>query len=430
MRRLFYHITGPVLFFPYLAPPRFIHYYYPYMMTSLRRHAFTAPPSGPGVFTVFLLGVFLLISGRNIFSTPVILDKNHSAYEVYAFKNGSFELVFSGEKIIHHTVRHVMNTRGITDYSMRPVRFQGHTAIFVYRNNREGNVPFFMFHRMNGNIRDPYGITPDNFKLFLHELTAHKFFPLGHPSVFNADFSGVPRGFHPCNIMVDDLDQGWQQFAEMIETEFGRDLNGRIPVTFSVPLYYKGRRVFENTEEAAETLQWIVNNAYLANHSLEHKPLTSYRTSAGNNGGIDAGGFIREQVDGWYEEAVKFIGKDAYAVETFVLPEGIGLTNEDFMRRMESHPYVNHIVGVFDSISDPWNGPVYRYIVNNSLWKQAVGRAADKNTYAVGLPVNIEEYALFIFQNRKLLNIEHLPAGIDPERLPVYMIVKKQSAGM
>ena len=400
------------------------------MMTSLRRHTFTAPASGPGVFTVFLLGIFLLISSWNIFATPVIRDKDHAVYEVYAFQNGSFELVFSGEKIIHHVIRHVMRSRSISDYSMRPARIEGQTAISVYRNKREGYVPFFMFHRMNGNSRDPYGITPENFKRFLNALKANNFFPLGHPAVFNADFSGVPRGFHPCSIMVDDLDQGWQQFAEMIETEFGRDINGKISVTFSVPFEYHGRRVFNSRETAAKTLRWILDNAYLANHSLEHKPLTAYKTSAGGNGGIDAGGFIREQVDGWYKEAEKYIGKDAYSVETFVLPEGIGLTNKDFMRRMEDHPYVNHIVGVFDSISDPWNGPVYRYIVNNSLWKQAVGRAADKNTYAAGLPENIEEYAVFVFQNRKIVDIEHLPAGIDPERQPVYMILKKKSAAM
>lgn len=400
------------------------------MVTSRQSHAFTAPSSRPAVFAAFLLGVFLLISGRNIFATPVIFDKNHTVYKVYALENGSFELVFSGEKIIHHAIRHVMNTRGISDYSMRQIRIEGQTAISVYRNKREGYVPFFMFHRMNGNGRDPYGITAENFKRFMNALKANKFFPLGHPAVFNADFSGVPRGFHPCSIIVDDLDVGWQQFAEMIETDFGRDLNGRIPVTFSVPFYFNGRSVFENREKAADTLQWIIHNAYLANHSFEHKPLTSYRAADGNNGGIDAGGFIREQVDGWYEEAVRFIGEDAYAVETFVLPEGIGLTNEDFMRRMKAHPYVNHIVGVFDSISDPWNGPVYRYIVNNNLWEHAVERAADKNTYAVGIPVNIEEYAVFIFQNRRILDIEHLPAEIDPERLPVYMIVKKQSAGM
>lgn len=401
------------------------------MMTSLRRHAFTAPPSGPGVFSAFLLGVFLLISSRNIFATPVIRDKEHAVYEVYALENGSFELVFSGEKIIHHAIRHVMNIRGISDYSMRPVRIEGQTAISVYRNKREGYVPFFMFHRMNGNSRDPYGITPENFKRFLNALKAHDFFPLGHPAVFNADFSGVPRGFHPCSIMVDDLDQGWQRFAGMIETEFGRDINGKIPVTFSVPFEYHGRRVFNSRETAAETLRWILDNAYLANHSLEHKPLTAYRTSAGGNGGIDAGGFIREQVDGWYKEAEKYIGKDAYAVETFVLPEGIGLTNKDFMRRMEAHPYVSHIVGVFDSISDPWNGPVYRYIVNNSLWKQAVERASAQPTYAAGLQDNVEEYGLFLLRNYSKRSIEDLQEVWDWEKnfssqKTVYLIVKRK----
>ncbi len=400
------------------------------MVTSRQNHAFTATSSGPAVFAAFLLGVFLLISGRNILATPVIFDKNHTVYKVYALENGSFELVFSGEKIIHHAIRHVMKARGISDYSMRPIRIEGQTAISVYRNKREGYVPFFMFHRMNGDTRDPYGITAGNFKRFLNTLKANNFSPLGHQAIFHADFSGVHLGSQPCSIIVDDLDVGWQQFAEMIETEFGRDLNGRIPVTFSVPFYFNGRSVFENREEAADTLQWIIHNAYLANHSLEHKPLISYRTASGGTDGIDDGGFIREQVDGWYEEAVKFIGEEAYSVDTFVLPEGIGLTNKDFMRRMEAHPYVDHIVGVFDSISDPWHGPVYRYIVNNRLWEQAVERAADKNTYAVGLPINVEEYAVFVFQNRKILDIEHLPAGIDPERLPVYMVMKKQSADM
>lgn len=411
-----------------LALPHFFYYYYCCMDTSRRRRVFTGPASGAVVFAAVFFGVLLLLNGRNLSATPTVHGKRHSVYEIYAVENGSFELVCAGEKIIHHAIRQVMETYGITDYSMRLLKMGDRTAISVYRNRREGYVPFFMFHRMNGNTRDPYGITPDNLNLFVDALKANKFFPIGHPSIYTADFSEVPQGFHPCSITVDDLDVGWQRFADIIEAEFGRDLDGRIPVTFSVPFYYHGRPVFTSSAEAVETITWIVENAYLANHSLEHKPLTSYRSYPG--GDIDIDGFIREQVDGWYDKAEEFIGEDAYAIDTFVLPEGIGLTNEDFMYRMKGHPYVKHIVGVFDSISDPWNGPVYRYIVNNSLWKDAVARASLEKPYTAGLPDNVIEHAVFIVGNPEKFDSGALPAEMEPERLPVYIVVKKQSAGM
>ncbi len=374
------------------------------------------------ILAAAFLALFFLFPGIEISATPLVRPKERIYYEVHAVRNGALELIFTGPKLVHNAIHDVMKELGIEKYRLKPVRTQGETYISVYSYRREGKVPFFMFHRMNSNARDPYGITPDNFKRFLNALKANNFYPLGHTAVYDADFSGVPPGFHPCSIIVDDLDQGWGDFADMIEDYFGRDLNGRIPVTFSVPFVYYGRPVFSGSGNAAETLRWILDHAYLANHSLEHKPLTSY--------GSDIDGFIREQIDGWYDKAEICIGKDAYAVDTFVLPEGIGLTNDYFMQRMKEHPYVRHVVGVVDSIADPWKGPVYRYIVNNSLWKQAVERAALENSYTTGRPGNIIEHAVFIIQNPEKIDVGGLPTGLDPEKLPVYVIVKKDFINM
>ena len=244
------------------------------------------------------------------------------------------------------SLRSVADDEGISDYNLDYESLQDQHKFTLTEITDDGNIPVFMFHGIDTDGR--YSTSSENVHRFFRHLDQFNYFPVSVDEFAQHDFSEVPDGMYPCLITLDDADSGnfdylTDENGNIIRDEDGvakidtdsfysiaseylqRNSEGKYPVHFAVsfdalPFRQSGNLPVRHSEVPYENdvvdekLDFLVDNAYIGNHTKNHASPNDYENPEE---------YLEEEIIGAHEIFEHYLGEKSEQIRSIAYPYGI-----------------------------------------------------------------------------------------------------------